>query len=47
MFNGYIFTEEEREEIASDLAGGTRTAYGSGWGGVAIVRGEDEEEGDC
>ena len=44
MFEGQILTAEERAELASDLAGGTRTAYGSGWGCVAIV--DDEEEGD-
>ncbi len=38
-----ILTAEERAELASDLAGGARAAYGSGWGGAAIVNDEEED----
>lgn len=29
MFDGYFMTAEEREELTSEIAGGTHTAYGT------------------
>ena len=34
---GYDLNEQERKEIADSIAGGTRTAYGSGWVVIAIT----------
>ncbi len=47
MFFEYNLTAEERKELAKDIAG-THAAYGSGWGGLAIVDDDDEDdEVDC
>ncbi len=44
MNYGFGWSEEERKEIADSIAGGTHTAYGSGWGGIAITNDYDDDD---